>query len=77
MTISLSTNLFSLISYERLARKPLLFKSFTGLTVQKFDDIFNNEITKKYEKYELKRLSYKRKENRKRKLVLEGTSSWI
>ncbi|HEY6536512.1 MAG TPA: transposase family protein, partial [Candidatus Nitrosocosmicus sp.] len=56
-----------MLSYERLSQKPLLFKSFTGLTVQQFDDIFDNEITKKYEKYELKRLSNKRKENRKRK----------
>ncbi|HEY6536453.1 MAG TPA: hypothetical protein VIY08_11755 [Candidatus Nitrosocosmicus sp.] len=42
-----------MISYESLAKKPLLSKSFTGLTVQQFDDIFNNEITKKYEKYDL------------------------
>ncbi|HEY6536090.1 MAG TPA: transposase family protein [Candidatus Nitrosocosmicus sp.] len=56
-----------MISYERLSKKPLLFKSFTGLTVQQFDDIFYKEITKKYEKYELKRLSHKRKGKRKRK----------
>ncbi|HEY6537119.1 MAG TPA: hypothetical protein VIY08_15195 [Candidatus Nitrosocosmicus sp.] len=42
-----------MISYERLSKKPLLFKSFTGLTVQQFDDIFYKEIAKKYEKYEL------------------------
>ena len=35
----------------------MLFKSFTGLTVQEFDDIYDNEITKRYGKYELKRLS--------------------
>jgi hypothetical protein len=30
-------------------KKPLLlFKSFTGLTVQEFDDIYNKEITKRY-----------------------------
>ena len=45
----------------------MLFKSFTGLTVQEFDNIYNKEIAKKYEKYELKRLSYKRKEDRRRK----------
>jgi hypothetical protein len=55
-----------LLSYERLSRKPLLFKSFTGLTVQEFDDIYKKEIAKRYEKYELKRLSCKRKD-RKRK----------
>ena len=56
-----------MLSYERLSRKPLLFKSFTGLQVQEFDDIYNKEIEKRYEKYELKRLLYKRKKARKRK----------
>jgi hypothetical protein len=56
-----------LLAYERLSRKPLLFKSFTGLTVQQFDDIYDKGITKRYEKYKLKRLSYKRKEDIKRK----------
>jgi hypothetical protein len=54
-----------LLSYERLSKKPLLFKSFTGLTVQEFDDIFNKKITKRYAKYEIRRLS-NRKDNRKR-----------
>ena len=54
-----------MISYERLSRKPLLFKSFTGLTVQQFDDIYNKEITKRYNKYEIQRLS-KRNKDRKR-----------
>ncbi len=36
--------------------------------MQEFDDIYNNEITKKYEKHESKRLSSKRKEKRKRKI---------
>ncbi len=46
----------------------MLFKSFTGLTVQEFDDIYNKKIAKKYEKHESKRLSCKRKEDRKRKI---------
>ena len=46
-----------MLSYERLSKKPLLFKSFTGLTVQEFDDIYDNEITKRYDKHEIKRLS--------------------
>ncbi len=54
-----------MFSYERLSRKPLLFKSFTGLTVQEFDNIFNTEITKRYSKYEIQRLS-KRKDDLKR-----------
>jgi hypothetical protein len=56
-----------LLSYERLSKKPLLFKSFTGLTISEFDDIYDKEIAKKYEKHEIKRLSYKRKDNKKRK----------
>ncbi|MER5175795.1 MAG: transposase family protein [Candidatus Nitrosocosmicus sp.] len=49
-----------MLSYERLSKKPLLFKSFTGLTVKEFDDIYN-EIAKRYDKHEIKRLS-KRKD---------------
>jgi hypothetical protein len=62
-----------LLSFDRLSKKPLLFKSFTGLTVQEFDYIYDKEITKRYEKYELKRLS-KRKggENRERKFGAIG-----
>jgi len=37
--------------------QPILFKSFTGLPVQQFDDIYYNQITKKYTKHEIKRLS--------------------
>ncbi|HXS61165.1 MAG TPA: hypothetical protein VN703_10190, partial [Candidatus Sulfopaludibacter sp.] len=36
-----------LLSYDRLSKKPLLFKSFTGLTVQEFDDIY---MIKKWQK---------------------------
>src|SRR3954467_5802104 len=57
----------SLLSYIRLSKKPLLFKSFTGLTVQEFDDIYNNQITKRYHNHELKRLST-RKAVRKREI---------
>jgi hypothetical protein len=49
-----------LLSYDRLSKKPILFKSFTGLTVQEFDDIYNKEITKRYTKHEIQRL-FKRK----------------
>ena len=44
----------------------MLFKSFTGLTIQEFDDIYKNEISRKYYKHEIQRLSNK-KYNRKRK----------
>src|SRR5215475_6417725 len=50
------------MSYRRLCKKPLLFRSFTGLTVPEFDQI-NREIESKYEEYERKRLS-KRKRKR-------------
>jgi DDE superfamily endonuclease len=46
-----------LLTYDNLSRKPLLFKSFTGLSVQEFDDIYSKQITKKYTKQEIKRLS--------------------
>ena len=52
-----------MLSYVRLSRKPRLFKSFTGLSVKQFDDIYK-EIESKYEKYEIKRLSYKRNRER-------------
>ena len=50
-----------MLSYERLSKKPLLFKSFTGLDVKEFDNIYEKEITKRYHKHEIKRLS-KRKD---------------
>src|SRR4051794_6018460 len=43
----------------------MLFKSFTGLSVQEFDDIYNKEITKRYHDYEIKRLSTKRKDRKR------------
>jgi hypothetical protein len=49
-----------------LFKKPLLFKSFTGLTVQNFDDIYNKKVAKRYDKYELQRLSSNRKDVRER-----------
>ena len=69
MDISLSiVYVLSLLSYDQLSKKPLLFKSFTGLTVQEFDDIYDKEIAKRYDKYEIQRLSsIKRKDVRERK----------
>jgi hypothetical protein len=46
-----------LLSYDRLSKKPSLFKSFTGLSVQEFDDIYDKKLAKKYAKYEIQRLS--------------------
>jgi hypothetical protein len=56
-----------MFSYERYSKKPLLFKSFTDLTVQQFDDIYDKEITKRYGKYEIQRLS-KRNKDRERNI---------
>jgi hypothetical protein len=56
-----------LLSYNRLSKKPLLFKSFTGLTIQEFDDIYDKEIAKRYDKYEIQRLS-KRNQDRERNI---------
>lgn len=52
-----------MLSYDRLSKKPLLFKSFTGLSVKQFDDIFKL-IEVKYEKHEIKRLSSRKHRER-------------
>jgi hypothetical protein len=49
------------MSYARLSRRPLLFRSFTGLEITEFD-IISKEIESKYYEHERRRLS-----NRKRK----------
>lgn len=54
-----------MLSYDGLSKKPLLFKSFTGLTVKEFDDIYKRELTKRYDKHEMQRLS-KRKDRERR-----------
>jgi hypothetical protein len=46
-----------------LSRKPLLFKSFIGLTVAEFDALCK-DISGRYKKYEIKRLSAKRRERK-------------
>ena len=43
-----------------MSRKPLLFKSFTGLAVAEFDTLCK-DIGGRYKKYEIKRLSSKRR----------------
>jgi hypothetical protein len=51
-----------LLDYARLSRKPVLFRSFTGLDLSEFDSLYG-EIESKYKEYEIKRLS-KRKRTR-------------
>jgi Helix-turn-helix of DDE superfamily endonuclease len=55
-----------LLSYDKLSRKPILFKSFTGLSVKQFDDIFK-EIESKYPKHEIRRLTTNRKDDRRKR----------
>ena len=47
------------MSYARLSRKPLLFRSFTGLEIAEFD-IISKEIESKYYEHERKRRKGKR-----------------
>ena len=55
-----------MLSYDRLFKKPLLFKSFTGLTVQQFDNIYDKEIITRYDKHEIQRLSSKQRKSKKK-----------
>jgi hypothetical protein len=48
----------------------LLSKSFTGLSVEEFDNIYNKEMTKRYDKYEIRRLS--KRKGRKRDMGAVG-----
>ena len=48
------------MSYRRLSKKPLLFRSFAGLTIPEFDQI-SRKIESKYEEYERRRLSKRRR----------------
>ena len=59
--------MFSLCFHTSISKKPLLFKSFTGLTIKEFDNIYNKDIVKRYEKHELKRLSKRKYTKRERK----------
>ncbi len=66
MTLSLSSTSFIAFVREVVQRATAL-QSFTCLTVQEFDNIFDNYIIKKYHKHEIKRL-FNRKDDRKRKI---------
>jgi len=51
-----------MLTYEKLSKKPGLFRTFTGLTCEEFDRIYA-QLEQQYPKYEQKRL---RRKNRKR-----------
>jgi hypothetical protein len=55
---------FLLLSYDKLSRKPLLFKSFAGLSVQQVDDIYQ-KIEKKYANHETNRLLIHNKDRKR------------
>lgn len=55
------------MSYRRLSKKPLLFRSFTGLTVPEFDYIYE-KIESKYEEYERTRRRQCFSEERRKKI---------
>ena len=59
-----------MLNYDRLSKKPLLFRSFTGLELSQFDSICQ-EVESKYPEYEIKRLS-KRKERRRTRSIGAG-----
>ena len=48
------------MSFRRLCKKPLLFRSLTGLTVPEFEQI-STEMDSKYEEYERRRLSRRKR----------------
>ena len=56
------------MSYARLSKKPLLFRSFTGLEISEFNDIYT-KIESRYNEHERKRLS---RTKRERKVVGAG-----
>ena len=61
-----------MLSYDKLSTKPKLFKSFTGLTLQEFDEIYDKEITKRYKKHEIKRLSSRKDKEGERRYGAVG-----
>ena len=51
------------MSYARLSKKPLLFRSFTGLEISEFNDIYA-KIESRYNEHERRRLSRKKRERK-------------
>ena len=51
------------MSYTRLSKRPLLFRSFTGLEISEFNEIYT-EIESRYNEHERKRLSRTKRERK-------------
>jgi len=47
-----------MLTYTKLVKKPKIFRTFTGLKVEEFDDLYP-KVESKYQEYEAKRLSRK------------------
>ena len=60
-----------MLNYDRLSKKPLLFRSFTGLELSQFDSICQ-EVESKYPEYEIKRLSKREKERMRTRSIGAG-----
>ncbi|HXT84398.1 MAG TPA: hypothetical protein VN704_08740 [Verrucomicrobiae bacterium] len=56
--LRVSHHLFSLFSYNGY-EKNIIFESFTGIRIKEFDDIYNKEIAKIFEKHSIQRLSHR------------------
>ena len=52
-----------LMSYARLSKRPLLFRSLTGLEISEFNEIYT-EIESRYNEHERKRLSRTKRERK-------------
>ncbi len=52
-----------MLNYDRLSKKPLLFRSFTGLELSQFDSICQ-EVESQYPEYDIKRLSKQKERTR-------------
>jgi hypothetical protein len=51
------------MSYTRLSKRPSLFRSFTGLEISEFNEIYT-EIESRYNEHERKRLSRTKRERK-------------
>src|SRR5450759_4156804 len=51
-----------MFSYERLSKRPAIFRSFTGLDVTEFDSVYDG-VESRYHDFERKRLSSRKRKN--------------
>ncbi len=63
-----------MITHDWLAKRPALFKNFTGLEVSEFDSFYAKAVAN-YDEYEKKRLEKTQKEKKTRNISLYCLSS--